>query len=112
MRGKAASPGDTNVSQNGYHYTRTETRWRLTHHLLAEEMLRRPIKDDEQVYFLDGDRTHLVMDNIGVRPKLLNGSKRKGQLYARIEQLIAEYVDGGHDIADIHDLVEQFETDE
>lgn len=49
-RGKAAEVGATRVSQNGYHYTKTEKDgWRLTHHLTAEKMLGRPLRDDEMV---------------------------------------------------------------
>jgi hypothetical protein len=107
MRGKAASVGDTNVSANGYHYTRTTTRWRLTHHLLAEANLNRNLHDDEQAYFIDGDKTHLVMENVGVRAKQTSHSKRKGQLFARIEQLCAEYVELDPDhVKDLQVLVE------
>jgi len=91
MRGKAASPGDTNISANGYHYTRTEVRWRLTHHLIAEDKLGRELTKAEQVFFVDGDRTNLDPENIGVRAKQTNDTKRKGQLYSRIEQLLVEY---------------------
>lgn len=111
-RGKAASPGDTNVAKNGYHYTRTEERWVLTHHLLAEQNLGRPLRPDEQAYFLDGDRRNLVAENVGTRPKRTNGSRRKGQLYARIEQLMAEFIELDPEYVDeLSELVERFRAE-
>ena len=112
MRGKSASPGDTNVAVNGYHYTRTKSRWRLTHHLLAEEKLGRPIADDEQVYFIDGNRKNLVKENIGVRKKVRNNNRRKHQLRARLEQLIAEYLENDPaNIDDLQELVDSFKDE-
>lgn len=86
-RGRAAQPGDTNVSANGYHYTRTDVAWRLTHHLVAEEKLGRALRSDERVTFADGDRTNLHRDNIVVRAKGSTSTKTKR---ARIEARIAE----------------------
>lgn len=66
-RGKNAKVGDTRTAPNGYHYTKTEDGWRLTHHILAEKSLGRKIKKNERVYFKDGDRTNLSKDNVLVK---------------------------------------------
>jgi hypothetical protein len=65
-RGKPADVGETRVSKNGYHYTRTEDGWRLTHHLVAIAKLRRELRPGERVYFGDGDKTNLTPYNIRV----------------------------------------------
>jgi hypothetical protein len=72
MRGKRSEVGDTRVSLNGYHYTRTESKWELTHRLIAQAKLGRPLMDCERIRFVDNDRTNLDPDNIVVyvkRPK-------------------------------------------
>lgn len=68
-RGKAAEDGNTNVATNGYHYTRQAGKWRLTHHIIAEEILGRPVAENETVRFKDGDRSNLNPNNIVVMPK-------------------------------------------
>lgn len=91
-RGKKARIGDTRTSANGYHYTRTERGWELTHRLTAERKLGRPLQDNERVRFVDGDRTNYGdPDNIEVY-EVRKGSiaKRKAQLEARKEALEAE----------------------
>lgn len=65
-RGQASQVGDTMVNQNGYHNTKTEEGWRLTHHIIAEEKLGRPVESTEYVRFIDGDRRNLDPDNIEV----------------------------------------------
>lgn len=69
MRGKPSKPGDTRVSLNGYHYTRTETRWELTHRLIAEKKLGRKLTEIERVRFVDNDRSNLDPSNIEVYTK-------------------------------------------
>lgn len=59
---------ETRTSANGYHYTREKGKWRLTHHIVAEEKIGRKIKKGERVYFKDKDRNNLDPDNIEVRP--------------------------------------------
>jgi len=90
-RGRNAKVGDTRVSDNGYHYTKCENKWRLTHHLIAEKKLGRALETGERVSFVDNDRTNLDPDNITVR-KAGGGSleRRRGQLEARIQELQAE----------------------
>src|SRR4051794_6136823 len=90
-RGQASKVGDTNIAQNGYHYTRTEDGWRLTHHLVAEKTLKRRLRDDEQAYFIDKDKTNFDPKNIGVRPKAKSTAhKRLAQLQARRNEIDAQ----------------------
>jgi hypothetical protein len=82
------------VAPNGYHYTRYEDGWRLTHHALAEEKLGRPLREDERVVFVDGDRTNLDPANIEVKLKTAQTLRKKeARLVARIEQLQSELAD-------------------
>lgn len=91
MRGSRSEVGSTKVSKNGYHYTKTEERWRLTHHIIAEKELGRELTEDERVVFRDGDRTNLDPDNIEVKRKNTASLRRKeAQLLARIEELQAQ----------------------
>jgi len=91
-RGKGAKIGDTNIAANGYHYTRTESGWRLTHHLVAEKKYDRfvdPAK--EMVVFLDKDRTNFSPSNIEIRQKNVGtNEKRIARIKAHIEELQAE----------------------
>ena len=71
-RGSKSKEGDTRVAANGYHYTRTASKWRLTHHIVVEQFLGRSLRKDERVSFDDGDRTNLSSVNLvvtTVRPK-------------------------------------------
>lgn len=89
-RGKAATDGDTNTSPNGYHYTRVAGKWRLTHHLIAEKKLGRPIGADELVCFHDGDRTNLSPDNICLKTRKTSLAGKIAALDAKIMELTAE----------------------
>ena len=91
-RGKNATLGDTRTSANGYHYTRCDNGWRLTHHLVAEEkILGRPLRADERVHFRTGDKTNLDPSNIVVVKKGKASLRQKrARLEARIEELTAE----------------------
>lgn len=90
-RGARANEGDTRVSANGYHYTRTKDRWRLTHHILAEQSLGRPLREDEGVFFHDGKRENLLPANIGVRDKGRGSLRRRlATVEDRIRELNAE----------------------
>jgi hypothetical protein len=66
MRGNASPVGATRTAPNGYHYTKTEDGWELTHKLVAEEALGRKLASNERCRFKDGDRTNLKPDNIVV----------------------------------------------
>jgi hypothetical protein len=89
-RGKAAEVGAERVSQNGYRYVKCESGWRLKHHLIAEEILGRPLKDNEIVKFR-GVKTNFAHSNIEVIVKRTSSlRKRKAQLESRIADLQAE----------------------
>lgn len=89
-RGVVSKDGDTNTSKNGYHYTRVDGRFRLTHHLVAESILGRPIEPDETVSFKDGDRTNLTPNNIQVTKRKTSRKSQIAVLEARIMELKAQ----------------------
>lgn len=89
-RGVASKDGDTNVSQNGYHYTRVDGKFRLTHHLVAESILGRRLEDDETVSFRDGDRTNLTPSNIKVSKKRISTKAKIAAIEAQIMELMAK----------------------
>lgn len=90
-RGKASNVGDTRVAPNGYHYTRTEEKWRLTHHLVAEKKLGRPLNADESVRFNDGNKKNLEPKNLRVvKKKTVHLRARLAVVEAKIEQYEAE----------------------
>jgi hypothetical protein len=75
-RGVASKIGEERIAQNGYSYTKTETGWRLSHHVVAEENLGRPLRPTERVYFADNDRTNLDPDNI-VTDRIRTGRRKR-----------------------------------
>lgn len=89
-KGKPAKVGDTMVNANGYHNTRTEDGWRLTHQLVAEKILGRKL-NGEQVRFKDGDKTNLDEANIEI---VVRGTasvrKRLARVEAQLEELTAQ----------------------
>lgn len=85
-RGVASKDGDTNVAPNGYHYTRHGGKWRLTHHLIAEKMLGRPLESDEMATFIDKDRKNICESNIRV---VLRKTSLQGRI-ATLEDQIRE----------------------
>lgn len=86
-RGQLAKVGDTRIAQNGYHYTRTKEAWRLTHHIIAERKIGRPLRKGERVVFIDGDRKNMSPGNLRV---VVGGqaslSRRIAMLEAEIEE--------------------------
>jgi len=90
-RGQRADVGDTRISPNGYHYTRTQDGWDLTHRIVCAERLGRPVLTDERVRFLDGDRTNISSENLEVY-RINQGSlnKRIARLESKIEDDTAE----------------------
>lgn len=91
MRGKPSQVGDTRTAPNGYHYTNTHQGWRLTHHILAEQIIGRPLREDERVEFKDKDRTNLSADNLNVVKKGESTKARtRARLTARIQELQAQ----------------------
>ncbi len=90
-RGQKAKVGDVRTSPNGYHYTRTTTKWELTHRIVCERELGRAIRSDERVRFLDKDRTNLSPENLEVyRTNQGSLNKRIARLEARIEEDTAQ----------------------
>jgi hypothetical protein len=90
-RGRKSKVGETRVSRNGYHYTRTESGWELTHRLVIEQRLGRDLRDDERVRFLDGDRSNIDPSNlecytVGEKTK----ERKRAQIESRIEDLKAQ----------------------
>src|SRR6266542_1239969 len=83
-RGHKSNVGDIRVARNGYHYTRVEIGWRLTHHLLAEEKLGRNLASNERVLFDDGDRNNLDPTNLRV---VIKGTASLAQVTAQIKHL-------------------------
>ncbi len=88
-RGTKSEIGDTRVAPNGYHYTRTESGWELTHRLTAERKLGRPLEYNERVRFVDGDRSNYgVPDNLEVyQVRQASVEKRRARLEAKIDEL-------------------------
>jgi len=80
-RGKKREVGSIRIAQNGYRYIQTENGQRLLHHVLAEKKLGRALLPDERVYFADGDRTHVEVDNLDVQRAKRHTAKR---LWVRI----------------------------
>jgi hypothetical protein len=98
-RGNVAPEGTRNVSANGYHYIKKEGKWRLTHHVIAEELLNRIVDSKtERVIFVDGDRNNLDPTNIRVVAKNTSKSTtaKQARIRARIQDLQAELAELEH----------------
>jgi hypothetical protein len=92
-RGQTAEVNATRTSQNGYHYTKTDKGWRLTHHLTAEKKLGRPLEEDEIVKFVDKKFKRDPYNPAGVvviRKKTTSLRRRKAAIEARLDELKAE----------------------
>jgi hypothetical protein len=91
-RGIPAELGAERVAQNGYYYVKTETGWRLKHHVIAEEKFGRPVDTKtELVCFKDRRRTNFDPDNIIIVPKKgITKEIRLAQLQETIEAARAE----------------------
>jgi hypothetical protein len=80
------------IAPNGYSYTKTEEGQKLTHHIVAEAKLGRPLHTNERAIFVDRDRTNLDPKNIHVVKK---GSKsiraRMTVIEERMRELKYEY---------------------
>lgn len=88
-RGKAAVDGETRVSQNGYHYTKKDGKWELTHKLTVEEALGRKLATNERIRFKDGDKTNFEdPDNLIV---YVVREKSKNARIAYLESKIEEF---------------------
>ena len=108
--------GATNITQHGYRRIKVETGWRFEHIVVAESVLGRPLRPDEQVGWVNGDKTDNDPANlvIGVtrfhplveapkRPKDRTGEKHKPRvevrlhpiIRARIEEMVVELAEEG-----------------
>jgi hypothetical protein len=99
MRGKTVEDGATRVAANGYHYTKQNGKWRLTHHITAERKLGRPLKESERVHFTEPKGKRDPYDERYIKVVVQGTSstrKRKAQIEARLDELIAE-LNGLHD---------------
>ena len=86
-RGTKRPVGSVRIAQNGYRYIQTENGQRLLHHVLAETSLGRPLRPDERVYFVDGDRSNVIMENIVVE----RSKKHKlSMLYVKLDKVEKE----------------------
>lgn len=83
--------GTTRVSANGYHYTKVNGTWRLTHHIVMEEVLGRSLLPNERVCFNSSDKLDLRPENLRIQIKgTVKLRQKKDQLEARIEDLQRE----------------------
>ncbi len=83
--------GDTRWSPNGYHYTRIESGWELTHRVMMSQKLGRPLADNERVTFGDNDRTNLSIDNLVLKVTKEGSIKRRiARLEAKRDEIEAE----------------------
>jgi len=93
-RGRKASIGDTRTALNGYQYVRTDKRWELSHRLVLQEKLGRPVSSDERVRFLDGDRTNLDPENLEVYTiKRASTETRIARLEVKKDEIMSELLD-------------------
>jgi hypothetical protein len=99
-RGRNAKVGATRISNNGYHYTKCEEGWRLTHHIIAEKLLGRKLQPGERVTFEDNDRTNFKPANIKVaRTGGSSLERRLAALDDRIRELQAQREELADEIA-------------
>lgn len=94
-RGQKVDVGSKRVSANGYEYTKVAENgkefWKLTHWIIAERTLGRPIREDERVSFINGKKSDLRPENIRVTEKGTGSiRRRKAQIESRIADLQAE----------------------
>jgi hypothetical protein len=93
-RGRSAEEGATYWSQNGYHYTKRDGKFQLTHKLRVEEKLGRKLLDSERVRFIDGDRRNLDPENLKVVTKgKVTLRTQLARLIARRDELDAQIAD-------------------
>lgn len=100
-RGAAAPVGKERISQNGYHYTKTDSGWQLTHRMVAEELLGRSLRKDERVVFKNKNRLDLRPENLQIvktKTDLDTLRKRRIDLLTRIEELQGQLADIDADI--------------
>lgn len=90
--------GARSVNAHGYARLKTENGWRFEHIVVAEQILGRPLHEDEHISWADGDRSNADPANllIGVlrfkplvtapkRPKDRSGEKHKPRVELRVD---------------------------
>ncbi len=89
-RGRNACVGDTRISPNGYHYTKTEEKWELTGRLVMERALGRKLDPQERVRYKDNDRLNNSVDNLTLIVTSPGGAKKElAKLYAKRDEINA-----------------------
>lgn len=93
MRGNTVPIGTETVASNGYVNVKTENGWKSKHHLVAEEMLGRPLLPTERVKILPGgDKQHPTSEYIEV----VESKAKRNQIHRlqmRVENLTRELED-------------------
>lgn len=90
-KGTLSPDGSERTSQNGYHYTKRNGSWVLTHRLVIEAKLGRELRGNERIRFKDGDRTNRDPSNLVVYTvKDRSPAARRAEIEAKIEELQAE----------------------
>lgn len=94
-RGQVAPENSTRTAPNGYHYTKQDGEWRLTHHIIAEkEILGRPLRKGERVSFGKEGKSVLKASNLIVTaPGKSSARRRIAILEARRDEIDAELAD-------------------
>lgn len=91
---RPALPVGTERITNGYTVIRTEKGWVYKHRLIAEEMLGRPLEDNERVSFKDNDRSNFDPGNIEIKWKQANrGYRKRAFLQRKIQNLESKLVE-------------------
>jgi hypothetical protein len=85
--GARREDGSEYQAANGYWYRKVNGKWKLKHHIVAEEGLGRPLSQGERVIFLDKDRNNLDPSNI----KVVQKKSSKEDRIAYLESKIAMY---------------------
>lgn len=89
--GSQQPDGHEYTSANGYRYRKVEGRYKLVHHIIAEEALGRSIDTSlERVIFKDGKRDNFDPNNIVVMEKKNGRQQKIDKLKADIARKQAE----------------------
>lgn len=107
--GRPEAPlGTERSTQNGYITVKTPQGWVYKHRLIMEEKLGRELQPNEQVYFLDGNKSNFDPDNIDIRQRK-QGAKRERTLKAIQQRLyrLEERVE--RELQLIHDSLSELE---
>lgn len=75
MRGERSKVGETRVTQNGYHETRTADKWERTARIVMAKYLGRPLGKNEWVRHRDGDKLNHNKDNLYIQVVSQNNEK-------------------------------------